>query len=62
LVDVTIGYTTEKMMKLKIDAIGCHIGGNLLVFVAEHKLLLSVWRVKKKFELDSRQRCVNWGL
>jgi F-box-like len=63
LIDVTTGDTMNKMMKLNIDAICCHIGGNLLVFVSkmtEHEHLLSVWRVENSFNL-TRIKDVSMG-
>jgi hypothetical protein len=50
LIDVTTG-DLFKEMRLNIDAIGCHIGGNLLVFVAEHKRLLSVRSIDNSLNL-----------
>jgi len=53
LIDVTTGFIINKM-KLNIDAIGFHIGGNLLVSVckmAEHEHLLSVLRIGKSLKL-----------
>jgi hypothetical protein len=54
LIDVTTGCITDKMMKLNIHAIDCHMGGNLLVSVskmAEHEHLLRVWRLEKSLKL-----------
>ena len=53
LIDVTTGDTVNKI-KLNIDAIGFHIGGNLLVSVskmAEYENLLSVRRVENSLNL-----------
>ena len=53
LIDVTTGDLINEM-KLNIDAIGFHIGGNLLVSVskmAEYEHLLSVWRVENSLNL-----------
>ena len=53
LIDVTTGDTVNKI-KLNIDAIGCYMGGNLLVFVskmAEDEEILSVWRVENSLNL-----------
>jgi F-box-like len=53
LIDVTTGDTINKT-KLDIDAVGCHMGGNLLVSVskmAEHEHLLRVWRIENSLNL-----------
>jgi F-box-like len=54
LIDVTTGDIINKM-KLNIDAIGFHYGGNLLVFVCkigEDEHLLSVWRLNKSLNFS----------